>query len=34
MRPASVHEVALMQRWPVKIPIRAYAERLRPTERW
>jgi V/A-type H+-transporting ATPase subunit A len=27
-----VHEVAMMQRWPVKIPIRAYAERLRPTE--
>ncbi|MBM4156326.1 MAG: V-type ATP synthase subunit A [Lentisphaerae bacterium] len=27
-----VHEVRLMQRWPVKIPIRAYAERLRPTE--
>lgn len=26
------HEVRLMQRWPVKIPIRAYAERLRPTE--
>jgi V/A-type H+-transporting ATPase subunit A len=27
-----VHEVALMQRWPVKLPIKAYAERLRPTE--
>ncbi|MDZ4197982.1 MAG: V-type ATP synthase subunit A, partial [Kiritimatiellia bacterium] len=26
------HTVTLMQRWPVKIPIRAYAERLRPTE--
>jgi len=26
------HDVALMQRWPVKIPIEAYAERLRPTE--
>ena len=25
-------EVTLMQRWPVKIPIRAYAERLRPSE--
>lgn len=25
-------EVGLMQRWPVKIPIRAYAERLRPSE--
>jgi len=25
-------EVKLMQRWPVKMPIRAYAERLRPTE--
>ena len=28
----AVHEVRLMQRWPVKLPIRAYAERLRPTE--
>ena len=27
-----IHDVALMQRWPVKLPIRAYAERLRPTE--
>jgi V/A-type H+-transporting ATPase subunit A len=27
-----LHDVAMMQRWPVKIPIRAYAERLRPTE--
>lgn len=27
-----LHKVALMQRWPVKIPIRAYAERLRPTD--
>lgn len=26
------HTVTLMQKWPVKIPIRAYAERLRPTE--
>lgn len=25
-------EVTMVQRWPVKIPIRAYAERLRPTE--
>ena len=25
-------QVTLMQRWPVKIPIRAYAERLRPSE--
>ncbi|MFU8780364.1 MAG: V-type ATP synthase subunit A [Kiritimatiellia bacterium] len=25
-------EVAMMQRWPVKLPIQAYAERLRPTE--
>ncbi len=25
-------EVALMQRWPVKVPIKAYSERLRPTE--
>ena len=28
----AVHEVTMLQRWPVKIPIRAYAERLRPTE--
>ncbi len=27
-----VHDVALMQRWPVKLPIKAYVERLRPTE--
>ncbi len=27
-----VREVRLMQRWPVKMPIRAYAERLRPAE--
>ncbi len=26
------HEVRLMMRWPVKLPIKAYAERLRPTE--
>ncbi|MCX7847117.1 MAG: V-type ATP synthase subunit A [bacterium] len=26
------HNVTLCQRWPVKIPIRAYAERLRPNE--
>jgi V/A-type H+-transporting ATPase subunit A len=26
------HEVALLQRWPVKLPIKTYAERLRPTE--
>ncbi len=26
------HEARLFQRWPVKIPIRAFAERLRPTE--
>jgi len=26
------HEVRLMQRWPVKLPIKAYAERLRPTD--
>ena len=26
------HEVKLMQRWPVKLPITCYAERLRPTE--
>lgn len=25
-------EVKLMQRWPVKVPIKAYAERLRPAE--
>src|SRR5688572_14690317 len=28
----SSHEVRLYQRWPVKLPIRAYQERLRPTE--
>jgi V/A-type H+-transporting ATPase subunit A len=27
-----VHAVTLLQRWPVKIPIRAYAERLRPDQ--
>ena len=27
-----IREVAMMQRWPVKMPIRAYAERLRPSE--
>jgi len=26
------HEVFLKQRWPVKIPIRAYAEKLKPSE--
>jgi len=26
------HDVTMSQHWPVKIPIRAYAERLRPTE--
>ena len=26
------HDVTMLQRWPVKLPIRAYAERLRPTE--
>ena len=25
-----MHEVSMLQRWPVKIPIQAYAERLRP----
>ncbi len=25
-----IHEVTMLQRWPVKLPIRAYAERLRP----
>lgn len=28
----ALRDVGMMQRWPVKIPIRAYAERLRPTE--
>ena len=28
----NLREVTLMQRWPVKMPIRAYSERLRPTE--
>lgn len=27
-----VHEVKMVQRWPVKLAIKAYAERLRPTE--
>jgi V/A-type H+-transporting ATPase subunit A len=27
----AVHEARLSQRWPVKLPIRSYAERLRPT---
>ncbi len=27
-----VHDVTMLQRWPVKLPIRAYEERLRPTE--
>ena len=27
-----MHEVFLKQRWPVKIPIQAYAEKLKPTE--
>ena len=27
-----VHEVTMLQRWPVKVPVLAYAERLRPTE--
>jgi len=27
-----VHEVKMLQEWPVKIPITAYAERLRPSE--
>ena len=28
----NVHPVSLCQRWPVKIPIRAYREKLKPTE--
>jgi V/A-type H+-transporting ATPase subunit A len=27
-----IHEVKLMQSWPVKLPIKCYAERLRPVE--
>lgn len=27
-----IRDVAMMQRWPVKMPIRAYTERLRPSE--
>lgn len=27
-----MHEVTMLQRWPVKVPIRAYRERLRPAE--
>ena len=30
--PATRVDVAMLQRWPVKRPIRCYAERLRPTE--
>ena len=26
-----IHEVSMLQRWPVKLPIQAYEERLRPT---
>ncbi|MEZ5963699.1 MAG: V-type ATP synthase subunit A [Planctomycetota bacterium] len=26
------HDARIMQRWPVKVPIKAYVERLRPTE--
>jgi len=26
----TIHEVSMMQKWPVKLPIKAYAERLRP----
>jgi len=28
----NIREVAMMQRWPVKMPIRAYTERLRPVD--
>ena len=28
----AVHEVRMTQRWPIKFPIRAYSERLRPRE--
>lgn len=28
----NVREVSMVQTWPVKVPIKAYAERLRPTE--
>ncbi len=28
----NTHEVALMQRWPVKIPIKAYDERMKPVD--
>ncbi len=28
----NTHDVTMMQRWPVKVPIECYAERLRPTE--
>ncbi len=28
----NTHEVTMVQNWPVKIPIRCYAERLRPSE--
>lgn len=28
----NTHDASLMQRWPVKLPIKVYSERLRPTE--
>jgi V/A-type H+-transporting ATPase subunit A len=28
----ALHDVTMVQRWPVKLPIKLYAERLRPTE--
>jgi V/A-type H+-transporting ATPase subunit A len=31
-RQGNTHDVALLQRWPVKLPIRAYKERLRPVD--
>lgn len=31
-REGRTHDVSMLQRWPVKLPIRAYRERLRPTE--
>jgi len=28
----SIHDVSMLQRWPVKVPIHAYRERLRPSD--
>lgn len=28
----NIHEVTMLQKWPVKVPIKAYSERLRPSD--